>query len=282
MQTEKKKGSAAMGTYQGNFMRAESKYLLTLSQYRLLMSALKGKLVPDKYPEYALRSIYFDTDDDIMIRRSIEKTQYKEKLRLRSYGEADGSTTVFLEIKKKYQGIVGKRRISLLYRTATEYLAARAVSEKPPDIPLRDGERQIFSEIDYLVGLYRPMPKQYVYYEREAFTYAEDSEVRITFDKNITGRRENLTLGGENYGSVIIGDDMRLMEVKVPGCIPFEISRILSILEIRPTSFSKYGTFYKEYILQNQREEPPCLKASAPSANPARLSSLRPQPSFAQ
>ena len=115
-----------MSTYQAVFQRKEVKYLLSDAQLAALMPILKAHMKPDAFPHSSISNLYYDTDDFRMIRRSLEKPQYKEKLRLRSYGVTEPGGEVFLELKKKYKGIVYKRRIMLPEDAAGEFIAGRA------------------------------------------------------------------------------------------------------------------------------------------------------------
>lgn len=99
--------------FQTVFKRYELKYMLTLEQKAKVLAAMEPYMELDKYGRTTIRNIYYDTDTYLLIRRSIEKTAYKEKLRIRSYSRADKDSTVFVELKKKYQSVVYKRRISL-------------------------------------------------------------------------------------------------------------------------------------------------------------------------
>ena len=84
------------------FRRVEKKYMLTREQYEYLIKAIAPYMAPDRYGETEIRNIYFDNDDDELIETSLLKPEYKEKLRLRSYGVPDMDSTVFFEIKKKF------------------------------------------------------------------------------------------------------------------------------------------------------------------------------------
>ena len=114
-----------MSEYQGTFKRYEKKYLVTQQQYNALAKVFAARMVPDRFAESTISNIYYDTPDFRLIRRSLEKPAYKEKLRLRSYGVPNEETQVFPEIKKKARGIVYKRRVSMPYGDALRYLSRR-------------------------------------------------------------------------------------------------------------------------------------------------------------
>ena len=195
-------------------------------------------------------AVKYCTQIFLFIRQSIEKPYYKEKLRLRSYySPASPDDTVFLEVKKKVGGIVTKRRVAMTLREAESYLQTRVKPyfERFIDV-------QVMKEFDVFLNHYDCAPKQYISYQRAAFFGKEDKNFRLTFDRQITARREDVSLAHESYGEQLIGADQRLMEIKVPGSIPLWMSQALSELEIRRRSFSKYGTAYKNYI-RSQIEE---------------------------
>lgn len=233
------------------FERVEKKYMLTREKYNLLLEAIEPYMCADSYGKHTIGNIYYDTDTYELIRHSIEKPKYKEKLRLRSYGIPMEDSKVYLEIKKKYDGIVYKRRISLTLAEAEAYLNEGMRPEK---------DSQILREIDYFVSFYKPKPKLYLAYDRIAYFGKEDKEVRITFDHNIRSREDALSLGAGDQGIPLLEDDKYLMEIKVPGAMPIWLAEILSKLEIYPSSFSKYGNIYKTSILPNRRREL-CLQA---------------------
>lgn len=87
-------------TNQMIFKRYEIKYMLNRQQYTALRSLMKNYMTADPHSPSTIQSLYFDTPDYLLIRHSLEKPLYKEKLRLRSYGIASPETPVFVELKK--------------------------------------------------------------------------------------------------------------------------------------------------------------------------------------
>lgn len=225
------------------FKRYEKKYLLDEEKYNALQKKLEGKMKVDEYGLSKICNIYFDTDSFYLVRESIEKPDYKEKFRVRSYGIPDKDGKVFLEIKKKYDGVVYKRRIVLPYTEAMDYLEKGI---KPKE------DSQIFREIDYFLNLYDAKAKVYLAYDRIAMYGAKDSSVRITFDRNIRSRLYDLDLAKGDYGEKLMADGNYLMEVKVSGAMPLWLAKIMSELDIKPVSFSKYGNVYKKSIVPNK------------------------------
>lgn len=226
--------------FQTVFQRYELKYLITPEQKDIILLESAPFMKADKYGNTTVRNIYFDTDDFRLIRRSVEKPVYKEKLRIRSYRKADKDSTVFVEIKKKYKGIVYKRRVALAEKDALSWIYGH---NKPPF------RTQITDEIDYFVNFYHDLhPTVFLSYEREAYYGKNDDGFRITFDKNVLFRTDGLTLEEEVCGVPLLPENRVLMEIKCAGAVPLWMVNILSREKIYKTSFSKYGTAYTEHI----------------------------------
>ena len=249
-----------MAGFKDVFQRIEVKYLLDDMQYTELRKRLEGMAEVDSYGKTSILNIYFDTPDYKLIERSLEKPVYKEKLRLRTYGVADDDTNAFIEIKKKYKGVVYKRRISMPYAKAIDYL----VGGKRPE------ERsQISDEIDYFLKYYKGIrPAMAISYDRIAMAGINDPELRITFDTNIRWRTNDLSLKKGNVGKDILLPGQHLMELKIAGAMSTELARILDELNIRQVSFSKYGRGYEDYMYKDfgKRAEEKTNIASFPQA----------------
>lgn len=220
------------------FKRTEKKYLVSAEQFERLSAAFLPFMEPDEYGEYTICNIYFDTETDELIRRSLEKPVFKEKLRARSYGIPTADSKVFLEIKRKFKGVVYKRRVALRYGELQTYLATGVH-------PQTEKYRQIFAEIDYFLQFYHPMPKLYLAYDRTAFKGRETPSLRITFDRDIRYRQNDLTLGAGDAGIRLLPDGQYVMEIKADGAMPLWLCDILDRERLFPTSFSKYGNVYK-------------------------------------
>ena len=234
-----------MSTYQAVFQRKEVKYLLSDAQLAALMPILKAHMKPDAFPHSSISNLYYDTDDFRMIHRSLEKPQYKEKLRLRSYGIPEDGSMVFPEIKKKVQGIVYKRRVGMPYAQAISFLAGK--SSAP--------EGQIYRELSWMLASYPHLtPKVFLSYERDSWQGIEQSALRLTLDWEIHYRTECLDLQHGTSGDNILQPGQTLMEVKIPGAAPLWLSHALSALWIFPTSFSKYGEAYQRIYKENEME----------------------------
>jgi hypothetical protein len=236
------------------FERYEMKYMLDDAQYEQVLSALLTYMNVDSYSAktgfYPICNIYYDTPTDALIRTSLEKPVYKEKLRLRSYGNPkDMDTPVFLEIKKKYDHLVTKRRIVLKLSDAYRYMDDGTA---PEDYWVNS---QILREMDYFRSVYDLSPKLYLSYQRKALAGKEDPEFRVTFDTDIRVRRDNVGLEQGNEGRQLLPPGKWLMEIKVLDAMPLWCTRILSGAGVYSTSFSKYGTEYQQYVQRRQQIE---------------------------
>ena len=232
--------------FQTVFKRYELKYMLTLEQKERVLTAMTPYMKLDKYGRTTIRNLYFDTDTYLLIRRSIEKPTYKEKLRIRSYSKADADSTVFVELKKKYKHVVYKRRISLPEAEAVKWLSGERHTDK---------HTQISNEIDYFMELYGTLhPTVFLSYEREAYYSNDGSDFRVTFDDNILCRQEDLSLRSDAYGTPILPEGKVLMEIKCSGGIPLWMTGVLSKEKIYKTSFSKYGTAYRTLIFSQNHK----------------------------
>ena len=231
--------------YQTVFKRYELKYMMTVEQKKEILKAMKPHMEIDKHSRTTIRNLYFDTDTYLLIRRSIEKPKYKEKLRIRSYEKATPNSVVFVELKKKYKSIVYKRRISLPYHEAMEWVMRKQHCHK---------YTQISDEVDYFINYYDNLhPTVFLSYEREAFYDKDKTDFRVTFDDTILVRQTSLSLESEVFGTPILPEGMVLMEGKCSGSIPLWMTEVLSREKIYKTSFSKYGTAYKNLIFPKLR-----------------------------
>lgn len=237
-----------MSDYKAVFKRVEIKYLLDRDARQAIMEAAEGHMALDEYGRTEIRSIYFDTPTFLLARRSNEHPLYKEKLRVRSYGPAGPGDDVFVELKKKYDGIVYKRRVTTSRDRAMAWLTQR----EEPGIG-----SQIQNEIDFFLDRYEGLgPAMLLSYEREAYKSVDGGDLRLTIDDTILARTEDMDLGGRSYGTKVIGDDASLMELKISGAIPLWLVRAMTENGIFKSSFSKYGTAYKMIVMGMERPEP--------------------------
>lgn len=233
--------------YANTFKRREMKFLLTKSQYKIIREAIAPYMTEDEFGFHTIQNIYFDNVNDDLVRYSLGKPIFKQKLRLRAYGSAvKDDDEAFLEIKKKYRGITYKRRLDMTYKELFDYAANGVLPEK---------RGQVFEEINYLVTHMNLLPRIVICYDREAFYGNDDKEFRITFDCNIRYRTEDLDLRSGDYGKRLENAPYRIMEVKAAGAIPRWMVDILSENKIYNGSFSKYGTIYQNRLKEAVSEK---------------------------
>lgn len=229
-----------MNEFQEVFKRIEKKYLLDEKQYRLFRQKAEEFTIPDKYAESTICNIYFDTPDRRIIRTSLEKPVYKEKIRLRSYGVPKADDTVFVELKKKYKGVVYKRRTDMTLQTAKAFMKGQGGTGK---------NKQIEMELEWAMKFYQCLePAMYISYDRTALCVKANPDLRITFDCNILYREEALELDKGVWGKSLLKEGQRIMEIKIPEAIPLWLTEILDELKLYPCSFSKYGTAYQNEL----------------------------------
>lgn len=218
------------------FRRIEKKYIVDEPTYEKLIKKLDGHFVKDRYYKSTICNIYYDTPSHQLVRNSIEKPVYKEKLRVRSYGVPNNEDMVFVELKKKYKGVVYKRRIEMTLAQTCDFFAGKEVPHNNP---------QIENELKYFLKFYEGIaPAMYLSYDRLAYCGAEDPSLRLTFDTHILYREEQKELDKGIWGKELLPAGVRVMEIKIPNAMPLWLSAILDKLEIYPASFSKYGTAY--------------------------------------
>jgi len=219
------------------FQRIEEKYFMDKETKDKFFHNISNYINKDKYYKSEILSIYFDNDNKDIVRRSLDKPLYKDKIRLRSYGTPNLDSDVFLEIKNKYEGVTGKRRVILKLSEFYDYLYNNKIKDN-----------QIMKEIDYLFKYYDLKPNCFVSYDRLSYIGKEDLGLRITVDNNLKGRIDDLRLENGNYGDKYFEDDIYIMEIKTLDSMPLWLTNELSKLNIFPISFSKYGEIYKKEV----------------------------------
>ncbi len=234
------------------FKRYEIKYLLNSRQYKAIKTEVLKRLSSDEYGETTIQSLYYDTVDNRLIRESLEKPIFKEKLRLRCYNLNDNNKDIYVEMKRKYDGVVYKRRIACKENEADDLLKNHSL------------KTQIGRELNYFTTYYGDLvPKMLILYDRVAY-YDKNSQLRITFDRNIKYRKNNLNFHTSFDGENLLPQDSILMEIKTDTALPLWICEILDKEKINKTSFSKYGAAYERefYKLENRRSNELCLNQS--------------------
>lgn len=295
-----------MAAYSSVFKRVEKKYRIGAAERAVVEAAAGGPMAVDAYGRTRITSLYLDTPERSMIARSVEKPLYKEKLRLRAYGDAAGvalmgafgagpivrepgglplsdgevetrvasglqapgaaaALPVFFGIKKKFKGIVYKRRLALTLPAALAFVSGLPYEQACARWPLSDAAlaaaalspatRQIARELEAAMDRWLPLvPSMGIACDRVAWAYRPemleereddelfDSELRITFDDCLE------YLDRHRFRSPwrpIIESSESVMEIKSAGPYPPWLVEVLSAERIYPASFTKYGNAYQ-------------------------------------
>lgn len=216
--------------------RVEWKYILSAEQTEFFRERLKGHMEPDAYGLTTIQSLYYDTPDRRLVRTSIEKPEFKEKIRLRAYGRATSETPVYLELKRKAFGIVYKRRVQATVPEVKRFFAGE---------PVLDEDGQIDREIIYFRDYYKKLePACVILYDRTAY-YEPDGDLRLTIDRNPRYRTDALSFDLAPVGIALLAPGDTILEIKVQDTIPLWLVRILSEGNIKRGSISKYGEAYR-------------------------------------
>ena len=190
----------------------------------------------DQYGKTSIASLYYDTPTYRLIRASLEKPLFKEKLRLRSYGLASEHSTVYLELKRKAEGIVYKRRVQTTTQQAAAFFSGAEALCAPGQI-----SREITRFRDYYGTL---RPACLIIYDRTVYL-EPGGDLRLTIDRNPRYRMEHLSLTHSMEGTSLLPPGCSILELKVQNAMPLWLARALSDAHIYKTSFSKYGEAYR-------------------------------------
>ena len=221
--------------------RFELKYLLNPAQTAFLRERLKGHMEIDEFGKTSIASLYYDTPDYRLIRTSLEKPPFKEKIRLRSYGLASDDSPVFLELKRKADGIVYKRRVSSTIPLVKRFFDGLG------DICAGG---QINREIVYFRDYYKTLvPACLIIYDRTAY-FEPGGDLRLTIDEAPRYRTKDLDLRVSMEGTLLLPPGWTILEVKVQQAMPLWLTSILSEGKIYKASFSKYGEAYRQQIVK--------------------------------
>lgn len=226
--------------------RYELKYILTARQEARFRERLEGHMRVDRFGLTQIASLYYDTPDFRLVNASNEKPLFKEKIRLRSYGLATDSSPVFLELKRKYNGVVYKRRVQSTIPQAEQFFRRTGgICESG----------QIDRELIYFRDFYGSLaPACLIIYDRTAY-FEPDGDLRLTIDNNPRYRTENLDLRVSMEGISLLPPGCSILEIKVQGALPLWLTEILSDEKIYKNSFSKYGAAYRQTVLNPYRKE---------------------------
>ena len=236
------------------FDRIEKKYLITKDEKKQLLKTIKKYMQKDSYHKSEVYNIYLDTDNYDLIIQSIDWTDFKHKLRARSYG---GYDRVFLEIKTKIRGRDlnpgYKRRVMITRDDFEKFISKESTAQKlAAQSEETTHDRQIAKEVDYLTNYLDLKPKILVMYNRES--YKDDDNLRITFDEKLKYRDQNLSFVKAKRDKIYFKDDHNIiMEVKAHGVLPLWLTGLMTNLNIRPQRFSKIGKVYEKIILEKTK-----------------------------
>lgn len=244
------------------FKRTEIKYLVSDAQRQRLEDAMVGRMAPDAHGPSTVRNVYLDTPTHLLARRSMDHPPYKEKLRVRRYGDPVPGTDVFLELKKKCEGVVYKRRATLSPERA-RCLVAGTVEPRG----------QIERELAFSLARYQGIcPQMYLAYDREAFYDPCDHEFRMTFDRGVRCRWNDVSLDGPDEGLALLPEGVSILEVKAGLGMPLWLADLLARERIYKSSFSKYGQAWLaqqrvEGTMAGWRPAPTSATAPTPAAS---------------
>lgn len=240
-----------------SFNRYEKKFIVSKAQAKMLKAEMRSFIEPDAFSSnsyYTICNVYYDTLEDEIIKKSVSKPIFKEKLRLRAYGKSGPEDIVYLEIKKKLNGFVNKRRTSI---TVTE--ANNLIFNKVMPIRKKYHNTQVLNEIYHYVLKKELVPRIALSYDREAFFAKNDASLRITFDFNIQSRRDDVHVGRSSLDEHVLDDNYTIVEIKTSSAFPLWLTHILSKYKIYHQSFSKYGTEFYEHLIKDRKVDPSCL-----------------------
>lgn len=236
------------------FERLEKKLLIDEALLPEFIEGISEYMNPDEFniggKPYHICNLYFDNDNDDVIRHSVAKPKFKEKLRMRSYGTPNDDTKVFIELKKKTYRVGTKRRAKLKLSDAKKYIET---GMHPENLSYLD--ERVLCEIDYFRETYNVYPKVYISYMRNAYFGKEDKKLRLTIDREILTRRYDVSLDMGSYGEPLLPEGKVLVEVKFEGVVPLWLSRLMDRLGLSFGSYSKYGKEFNKYKYRQVFEE---------------------------
>jgi len=226
-------------------LRQEKKYLINLEQYYYLSRQFSRLLAEDSHSSgdgYLVRSLYFDSLNDMDFEKKIDGVDLRKKIRLRNYG-AD-SLTAKLEMKQK-QGMLQKKRSLALDRAQSHRLIKGDYSV------LLEFESAFAAECFGIMNVQCYRPKAVVAYTRKVFE-AEENEIRITFDHHIKGSEANFDIFSKDLVENMIFDpSLVVMEVKFNGFLLSYVKDIINAVNASELAVSKYclgRAIGKEYL----------------------------------
>jgi len=232
------------------FNRYELKYVVHATAYRALVEDLKHFMVPDPYGDvdgfYRVTSLYYDSPDYQFYRSKVEGLKYRRKLRLRIYPGTDISkvTKGFCEIKQRINRTVQKRRLTLPLDDAVSLCSGTFDASALDEL-----DAAAASEMLYMVRAANLRPSCIVSYRRQAFMGGRfEAGMRLTFDMQLQGRMQSLTVNEESPNHYFIPPDWFIMEVKVNERVPVWVTSLLAKHECQTQRVSKYCAVVKKEL----------------------------------
>lgn len=235
-----------------NFARYEFKFPITYDNMDRLLDDLMPYVEQDANTDesgyYTISSIYMDNDNWDCFYETINKDKYRQKVRLRVYGNtSDENSPSYFEVKSKFKGLVLKRRVKMVLKDAMAFMSACSNGENPNVDDYPCSNRQILKELKHIIERKHLKPVVVVSYERLALFDKEDPSLRITFDVNIRTRDYDVDLTKGTHGDVVSPDETAILEVKTDKHMPYWLSKILAKFDYRNQTFSKYCSHFSKY-----------------------------------
>jgi SPX domain protein involved in polyphosphate accumulation len=223
------------------FNRYELKYLVPVESVDPIRDEMAERMDRDPHAPaggYGVWSVYYDTPRLRFYWEKIEGLKFRRKLRIRHYGDlADvtGESPVQVEIKQRVNRVTQKRRIGLPYDTALRLCDRREMIEHSA------GERAFVHEVLDLVVRLDLRPTAITGYQREALMgRAEDTGLRVTFDRRVRGRDRDFHLATPAENRYTIPPRLAVMEIKVNERTPYWITDITARRDLQLVRVSKY------------------------------------------
>ena len=234
-----------------NFSRYEFKFPVKYDDMDRMLDDLAPYVGQDEHTDengyYTISSIYLDNDTWQCFYETINRDKYRQKVRLRVYGSVDNNSICFFELKAKFKGLVGKRRVKMRLGDAMTFIKECNAGHDPDINTFECSNRQILKELKHIILTKSLKPTVVVSYERLALFSKDDPDLRITFDVNIRTRDTELDLTKGTGGDYVTSEDTAILEVKTSKNIPYWLVGILKKYNYKDQTFSKYCSHFSKY-----------------------------------
>lgn len=242
-------------------LRYERKYLVPNYQLAALRERVLTFVKPDKYalydhnifPEYTVRSIYFDTPSLSSLFDKNEGYKDRKKLRVRGYNNQNEHSKVFLEIKRKNGDRIFKNRSLIPFKSLNKILEF-GLGEKITENLDKSNQKEDAIKFLYQMNRYHQTPVNLVVYEREPYYGKFDKGTRITFDKNIRSKRyPNLSELYSDFDLNYVWKEHFILEIKYfYAPMPIWAKSIVNEFKLQSAPLSKYVEGYYCNDLKSQ------------------------------